>query len=112
LGWGGEGFALNLLLQGFGEQTPLALSMFFYATATLAGALVPVPGGLGVAEGIMQSQLVKLGQVAVGAATGSMIMIRFATLWWAVVVGFCSLMLLRVRHPQLLRSPVREVPAR
>ena len=104
IGWGGEGFALNLLLQGFGEPTPLTLSLFFYATATLAGALIPVPGGLGVAEGIMQSQLVQLGRVAQGAATGSMLMIRFATLWWAVLVGFVALALLKLRYPQLMRA--------
>ncbi len=107
IGWGGEGLALDLLLEGFEQDTPLELSLFFYATATLAGALVPVPGGLGVAEGIMQSQLVQLGKVSAGAATGSMLMIRFATLWWAVVVGFIALALLRVRHPELLRSKGR-----
>lgn len=105
IGWGGEGLALNLLLRGFGEPASITLSLFFYSTATLAGALVPVPGGLGVAEGLMQSQLVKLGGVAQGAATGSMLMIRFATLWWAVIVGFIALGLLKARFPSLLLEP-------
>ena len=105
IGWGGEGLALNLLLRGFGEPAPITLSLFFYSTATLAGALVPVPGGLGVAEGLMQSQLVELGGVAQGAATGSMLMIRFATLWWAVIVGFIALGLLKTRFPSLLLEP-------
>lgn len=102
LGWGGEGLGLYLLLGGFEQGTSLPLSVFFYATATLAGALVPVPGGLGVAEGLMQSQLVELGQVTPGAATGAMLMIRVATLWWAVAVGFLALALLRLRYPQRL----------
>lgn len=102
IGWGSEGIALNLLLRGFGETVPVTLSLFFYSTATLAGALVPVPGGLGVAEGLIQSQLIQLGGVAEGAATGSMLMIRFATLWWAVIVGFIALGLLKLRFPQLL----------
>ncbi len=110
VGWGGEGFALHLLLRGFSEVAPLSLSLFFYSTATLAGALVPVPGGLGITEGIMQSQLVQLGGISQGAATGSMLMIRFATLWWAVLVGFLALGWLRLRHPSLMRSVGRSVP--
>lgn len=110
VGWGCEGYALSLLLRGFGEATTVPLAVFFYSTATLAGALVPVPGGLGVAEGIMQSQLIGLGGVSHGAATGSMLLIRFATLWWAVLVGFAALALLKWRHPSLLRTRGREIP--
>lgn len=104
LGWGGEGLGLYLLLDGYQEAIPLALALFFYATATLAGALIPVPGGLGIAETMIQSQLVELAGVSTGAATASMLMIRFATLWWAVIVGFCALGLLKLRYPQLLRG--------
>lgn len=104
IGWGLEGYALQILLQGLGEDSPLTLSLFFYATATLAGALVPTPGGLGVAETLMQSQLVALGGVAEGTATLAMLLIRFATLWWAVVVGFFALFLLKLRFPKLLAS--------
>lgn len=113
LGWGGEGFALYLLLDGFGAGVPVPLAVFFYATATLAGAIVPVPGGLGVAEAMIQEQLVRLGGVAQGSATAAMLLIRFATLWWAVAVGFVALAVLRVRHPRLLReeaSAVVDVP--
>lgn len=102
VGWGAEGFSLWLLLQGFQQTTPVFLAVFFYATATLAGALVPVPGGLGVAEGIMQSQLLNLGGVALGAATASMLLIRFSTLWFAVIVGFVALWLLKLKYPKLL----------
>jgi len=104
VGWGAEGVALWLLLDGFGEAPALSLALFFYATATLAGALIPVPGGLGVTEAMFQSQLVELGGVPHGPATASMLMIRFATLWWAVIVGFIAIALLRLRYPSLLRS--------
>jgi len=33
-----------------------------------------------------------------------MILIRFATLWWAVLVGFLALFLLRLRFPAELRE--------
>jgi len=99
--WACEGLGLWTLLVGFGANAPVALAIFFYSTASLAGALIPVPGGLGVVETMLQQQLVHVAGVAPGAATSSMILVRFATLWWAVVIGFVALGLLRSRHPEL-----------
>lgn len=104
IGWGAEGLALYLIVSGFGVAISLPLCIFFYATATLAGALIPVPGGLGVAETIIREQLVRVGHAPVGIATASMLMTRIATLWWAVVVGFLALSLLKRRYPSLLRN--------
>jgi len=70
----------------------------------LAGALVPVPGGLGVAETIIRQQLVHVCHAPTGVATASMLMTRIATLWWAVVVGFIALSLLKRRYPSLLKN--------
>jgi uncharacterized membrane protein YbhN (UPF0104 family) len=100
--WGAEGVALYVLLVGFGQSVPLPLAVFFYATATLAGALVPIPGGLGLVEGMLHESLLRLGGVEQGAATASMILVRLATLWWAVAVGFIALFLLRLRFPAAL----------
>lgn len=102
IGWAAEGLGLWGLLQGFGQDTKASVAMFFYATSTLAGALVPVPGGLGVAETILQGGLSELGGVPLAAATGAMLLSRFATLWWAVLVGFAALGLLRLRFPRAL----------
>jgi uncharacterized membrane protein YbhN (UPF0104 family) len=99
--WACEGVALWVLLLGFGARAPMLLSVFFYETASLAGALIPVPGGLGIVESMLREQLVYLGGVPAGAATASMILVRFATLWWAVLVGFLALGLLRTRFPSL-----------
>jgi len=104
LAWGCEGIALYVLLRGFEAQVGLGSAIFFYSTATLAGALIPVPGGLGVAEAMIQEQLVHLGQVPKPDATAAMILIRFATLWWAVLVGFAALGILRLRFPDKLGS--------
>jgi uncharacterized protein (TIRG00374 family) len=104
VGWGSEGVALHLLLEGFGTPAPLSLCVFFYSTASLAGALIPVPGGLGVVEAMIQEQLVRLAGVPQAPATAGMILVRFATLWWAVVVGFIALAILRTRHPSLRRN--------
>lgn len=96
-GWGLEGFALHCLLDGFNSAPEFSFSLFFYATSTLAGALIPVPGGLGVTESILLQQLVHVGAVAVPVATASMLLIRLTTLWWAVVVGFVALAVVRLR---------------
>jgi uncharacterized protein (TIRG00374 family) len=110
--WSLECVSLWVILRGFGEATSLPLCVFFYATSTLAGALVPVPGGLGVTEGSLQGQLVELGKVQATTATASMILVRFATLWFAVLVGFVALSALKRRHPGLLAAgPAKEVAA-
>jgi uncharacterized protein (TIRG00374 family) len=103
-GWALEGVGVFFLLRGFGAELDLQRSVFFYATATLAGALVPVPGGLGVTEKVLEESMVALGGVASSTATAAMILTRIATLWFAVFLGFLALFLLRLRYPQLLRS--------
>jgi uncharacterized membrane protein YbhN (UPF0104 family) len=102
--WLLEGISLWVILQGFGEQTSPRLASFFYATSTLAGALVPVPGGLGVTEGALMEQLETLGGVEAGVSTAAMMLVRFATLWFAVLVGFVALAVLKRRYPKLLRG--------
>jgi uncharacterized protein (TIRG00374 family) len=100
--WSLECMSLWVILRGFGQDTGVALCFFFYATSTLAGALVPVPGGLGVTETALQGQMMEIGKVAAGTSTAAMILVRFATLWFAVLVGFVSLSLLKRSHPGLL----------
>ena len=100
--WSLECMSLWTILRGFGETTSVTLCVFFYATSTLAGALVPVPGGLGVTESALQGQMTELGHVSASTSAAAMILVRFATLWFAVLVGFVSLSLLKRRHPGLL----------
>ena len=101
--WFLECLALWVILVGFGEHVPVMGASFFYATSTLAGALVPVPGGLGVTETLMVTLMKQMGNITPGADTGAMLLVRFATLWFAVVVGFVGLSLLRRRYKSLLR---------
>jgi uncharacterized protein (TIRG00374 family) len=109
--WSLEGLGLWVILQGFGEVSSLTRTMFFYSTATLAGALVPVPGGLGVTEKLLEEQMARLGGIPAATATASMILIRFATLWFAVAVGFAALAMLRARYGQAVLGG-EPVPAR
>jgi uncharacterized protein (TIRG00374 family) len=100
--WTSEGVALWVILNGFDTPAPaLPFTAFVYATATLAGALIPVPGGLGVTDGLIKEQLSRLGGVPDGTDTAAMMLVRFATLWFAVAVGFVALALLRATRPGL-----------
>jgi len=102
--WSLEGIGLWVILRGFGERPGLPQTAFIYATATLAGALIPVPGGLGVTEKLLEEQMARLAHVPFATATAAMILVRFATLWFAVAVGFLALAILRLRHPGLRTS--------
>jgi uncharacterized protein (TIRG00374 family) len=100
--WLLECLALWVILRGFGETTSVPLCVFFYATSTLAGAIVPVPGGLGVTETALQEQMHEVGHVAPATSTAAMMLVRLATLWFAVLVGFLALTALKRRHRGLL----------
>ena len=100
--WSLECLSLWTILHGFGEKVPVGLATFFYATSTLAGAIVPTPGGVGVTETSLQEQMQQLGHVSPTASTCAMILVRFATLWFAVLIGFAALSVLKRRHPRLL----------
>src|SRR5262249_50612664 len=97
--WSLEGVALWVILRGFGERPNLPLTAFCSATATLAGALIPVPGGLGVTEKLLEEQMARIGSVPAATATAAMLLVRLATLWFAVAVGFVALGALRALHP-------------
>lgn len=95
--WGLECVALWLLVQGFeGASISIEAASLAYAGATVAGALAMLPGGLGVTEAGMAGSLQVLGTgVDASIATGATLLIRLATLWWAVLVGAIALGLFR-----------------
>ena len=101
--WSLECLALWVILHGFHRVTSVLGASFVYATSTLVGALIPVPGGLGVTEPAMKGLMQQLSNVDPATATGAMILVRFATLWFALIVGFAALSILKRRHPVLLR---------
>jgi uncharacterized protein (TIRG00374 family) len=97
LAWGCECVAFYVILRGFpGVQAPLLLSTFIYAMMTVAGALAFVPGGLGVTEGGMAVLLTRMARGAdQSVAVAATLLIRLATLWFAVLLGITALMLLK-----------------
>ncbi len=108
--WSLECLALWVILRGFGENVPVMLCIFFYATSTLAGAIIPVPGGLGITEEGLREQMMNVAKVGAGVSTAAMMLVRFATLWFAVLIGFLALGLLKLRYPKLLRARSQRSP--
>ena len=95
--WFSEGLALWVILQGLDAQVSLLRALPIYAAATLVGAVSALPGGLVGTEGSMVALLMQSG-IGRGAASAGTLLVRLATLWFAVAVGLLALACLnRVR---------------
>ncbi len=90
--WGAEGFAFYYIMKVLGSDLSLPVALFIYAFSMLVGALSFLPGGLGGAEATMIA-LLMLNNVAQPQAVAATILIRMATLWFAVVLGIISLLI-------------------
>ena len=88
--WSAEAFAFHLLLGWLGLQPDITFSFFIYAAGMLAGALSMLPGGLGGAEAAMMGLMLWAGYPQ-PTAVAAVLLIRLATLWFAVVLGMAAL---------------------
>lgn len=92
--WSAEALAFHWILQWMGADIPLTFAVFVYALAMLAGAVSFMPGGLGGAEAVMVGLLVWKGMSSADAIAAT-VLIRLATLWFAVAIG--AVMLFRLK---------------
>jgi len=102
IAWALEALGLWAIVRGFpGCSIGFDASAFAYATSTIAGALAMMPGGLGVTEAGMTGMLQTLGGAGLtpSIATAATILVRIATLWWAVALGGAALALFRRTRP-------------
>jgi len=103
LAWAAECAALFLVLLGLGVPATwhlLLVATFVLATSTLLGAISLLPGGLGVADASVAGMLVLLvasDDLTRGDAAAAALLIRFATLWFGVLLGLATLGVLHVR---------------
>lgn len=101
--WSGECLAFFLILVGLGlGASPhlLIVATFILATASILGSLSMLPGGLGAAEASVAGLLLLLvdrGSMTPELATAATLMIRFATLWFGVLIGLVALVAIE-RH--------------
>ncbi|MDP2769829.1 MAG: flippase-like domain-containing protein [Giesbergeria sp.] len=84
--WGAEGLAFYYIMHALGSDLSLPTALFIYAFSMLVGALSFLPGGLGGAEATMVA-LLMLNHVAQPQAVAATVLIRLATLWFAVALG-------------------------
>ena len=91
--WSFEVIAFYLTLVGLGVDGSLDTMLkaaFILPIATLAAAISLLPGGLGVAEGLLTSLSQELLDMTKSAATVGTVIIRIATLWFGVAVGLAA----------------------
>lgn len=90
--WTLEAVAFYLVIEAFpGTKGDLFVAIFIYSFSTAAGALSFLPGGLGVTEGGMIALLMETVEgVTKSIAAAATLLVRLATLWLAVAIGFCS----------------------
>jgi uncharacterized protein (TIRG00374 family) len=88
--WGAEGVAFYYIMHVLGSDLSLQTALFIYAFSMLVGALSFLPGGLGGTEATMVA-LLMLNHVAQPQAVAATVLIRLATLWFAVGLGVIAL---------------------
>lgn len=90
LAWGAEGVGFGVVVRSYSPEAGWLLSLFNYSASTLFGALSMLPGGLLASEGALTAMLGWQG-VPTAAAASATLVIRGATLWFAVAIGLVAL---------------------
>ena len=88
--WGAEGVAFYYVVNQLDGGISLQAALFIYAFARVVGALSFFPGGLGGMEATMVA-LLMLNNVTQPQAVAATVLIRLATLWFAVGLGIVAL---------------------
>jgi len=93
IAWTFECFSFYLVINGFGIENVTHINIFVatfvYGFATLVGAATMLPGGLGATDASMTGLLVLL-SIPKSISVASTLIIRAATLWFAVIVGIVA----------------------
>ncbi len=101
LSWALEGLAFALVLIGLGVPATgetVLIAVFSFSLATVAGAVAGTPGGLGGVEAVLVALTMPLLALDRPVAVAAALLIRLATLWFAVAIGLAAM----ARWPELL----------
>jgi FAD/FMN-containing dehydrogenase len=90
LAWSLESVELSVLLDSLGHPIPVSSSVSIYAFSMLAGAVSFLPGGLGSSEACMVL-LLRAAGIPLPTAVSATLIVRAATLWFAVLLGALAL---------------------
>ncbi|HSG38746.1 MAG TPA: lysylphosphatidylglycerol synthase transmembrane domain-containing protein [Thermoanaerobaculia bacterium] len=91
--WGAEGLGFYLVVRDYVPDVGFLLSIFNYTAANFVGGVSMLPGGLGAAEGSLAALLHAQG-LDTADANSITLVIRGATLWFAVLLGLLALPLI------------------
>jgi uncharacterized protein (TIRG00374 family) len=101
--WGAEGFAFYLCLRALGfDGLGFSPAVAAYAVSTVIGALAFMPGGVGLTEASLTGLCIAAGASG-SVATAATVLIRIATLWFGVALGWVVF----ATRPSVLRGFVR-----
>ena len=92
IAWGAEGVAFYYIMHVLGSDMSLQTALFIYAFSMLVGAVSFLPGGLGGTEATMVALLI-LNHIDQPHAVAATVLIRLATLWFAVALGVVAMTL-------------------
>jgi uncharacterized protein (TIRG00374 family) len=92
IAWGAEGLAFYYIMRLLGGDISLQTALFIYSFSMLVGAISFFPGGLGGMEATMVALLI-LNGTGRPEAIAATVLIRLATLWFAVGLGIIALSL-------------------
>lgn len=87
--WAAEGVGFWLVVREYDAAASVLLSIFNYGASTLAGGISMLPGGLLASEGALTALLDYQGLETAAAASATLV-IRGATLWFAVLLGLLA----------------------
>jgi uncharacterized protein (TIRG00374 family) len=88
--WGAEGVAFYYIMHVLGSDMTMQTALFIYSFSMLVGAISFLPGGLGGTEATMVA-LLMLNNIPQPQAVAATVLIRLATLWFAVALGVIAL---------------------
>jgi uncharacterized protein (TIRG00374 family) len=94
--WGFEILAVYLCAVGIGADVPFLMLVFIFAVSSILGSLSMLPGGIGAAEAGLAGQFATIGGLSSGIAVALTMVIRLATLWFAILLGVVGLFLVRM----------------
>ena len=98
LAWSMEAVALHILMPTVGGELPLRAAVATLGLANVAGAITPLPGGVGGQE-LTMAYLIS--DVAGNSTANAMAMVgimRLSTLWYAAALGLPFFLYLSRRH--------------
>ncbi|MGB9696494.1 MAG: lysylphosphatidylglycerol synthase transmembrane domain-containing protein [Ignavibacteria bacterium] len=106
--WFFECVGFYLVVNSFTETIEVSIlsATFIYAFSTLLGAIMMLPGGLGATEASLTGLLIYL-KIPEALSVASALIIRIATLWFAIVIGIISLSIYQRRKIR----PISEIPS-